>query len=527
MTKSKNTKRALLASVLSMLLCVAMLVGSTFAWFTDSVTSGKNKIVAGNLDIELNYRNASMTSFKEVKADTEDLFVTKEGEVIRWEPGAAAVTYLELKNAGNLALKYQLSVDAADTVTGTDGAALSKVLKTAVVEITEAEVGTYDRATAVGKAEAADAEGILTYSKPGEMETQGQVKYLAMIVYFPAEIGNTYEGGVYNRSDVELETELSLNLVATQNTVESDSFGKDYDASAEYPVATVGGKGYSDLASAIAAAQEGDTIKLMRNMETPLILADKSVAIKDITIDGNGVAVPGITMSTVKTSVKINNLTVKNLVFTEPIAFGSFAMGYPIVNGLTFDNCVFDLSASTNTKNFGISLDSGTGKDKILENVTVKNCHFKGARRGINLSKSRNLTVENCIFENCSAAAIKITDVFGDFIVRDNTIRSGKTAVDINTVANNYNATDYDANVVITGNVMTNMAGTLSDGQYYALITGFDNGRAAGKSTYTIEDNYYGGAEGIVIAKAFRIKTNYGPSKAETINDVAPRASED
>ena len=35
MTKSKNTKRALLASVLSLMLCAAMLVGSTFAWFTD------------------------------------------------------------------------------------------------------------------------------------------------------------------------------------------------------------------------------------------------------------------------------------------------------------------------------------------------------------------------------------------------------------------------------------------------------------------------------------------------------------
>lgn len=397
-----------------------------------------------------------------------------------------------------------------------------------MVEITEPEVGTYDRAKAVEKAEAADAEGILTYNKPGTMETQGQVKYLAMIVYFPEEIGNTYEGAVYNRSDVELKTELSLNLVATQTSFEKDSFNENYDENAEYPGAYINGERYSDLASAIAAAQSGDTIKLAGDAETPLILADKSVAIKNITIDGNGVAVPGITMSTDRTSqVEINNLTVKNLTVTEPITFGSFAMGYPTVNGLTFDNCVFDLSASTNTNNFGISLDRGTGKDKILDNVTVKNCHFKGARRGINLSKSRNLTVENCIFENCSAAAIKVGDVFGDFIVRDNTIRSGKTAVDINAVANNYNATDYDANVVITGNVMTNMGGYKSDGQYYTLITAYDNGRAAGKSSYTIEDNYYGGAEGIAIAKAFRITTTYGPSRAETINDVVPRASAD
>ena len=281
MTKSKNTKRALLASVLSMLLCVAMLIGSTFAWFTDSVTSGKNKIVAGNLDIELNYRNASMTSFKEVKADTEDLFVTKEGEVIRWEPGAAAVTYLELKNAGNLALKYQLSVDAADTVTGTDGAALSKVLKIAVVEITEAEVGTYDRATAVQKAEAADAEGIRTYSKPGEMETQGQVKYLAMIVYFPAEIGNTYEGAVYNRSDVELKTELSLKLVATQKPYENDSFGNNYDENAEYPIIPVKVATADEFVEAIG---NGEDVALTED----IALTETVAVTNDVTIYANG-----------------------------------------------------------------------------------------------------------------------------------------------------------------------------------------------------------------------------------------------
>lgn len=97
MTKSKNTKRALLASVLSVVLCFAMLVGSTFAWFTDSVTSGKNKIVAGNLDIKLSYQNANATQFTEVTSETADLFVDKDGNDIKWEPGAAAVTYLSSK----------------------------------------------------------------------------------------------------------------------------------------------------------------------------------------------------------------------------------------------------------------------------------------------------------------------------------------------------------------------------------------------------------------------------------------------
>ena len=229
MTSSKHTKRALLASVLSVVLCCAMLVGSTFAWFTDSVTSGKNKIVAGNLDIKLSYQNAKMKDFAEVKSNTTDLFVTKEGNSILWEPGEAAITYLKLENAGSLALKYLLSIAANDVVTGKDGAALSKVLKSAAVEITASEVGTYDRATAIEKAEAAGAESVLNYSKPGEMAPKTEAKYLALIVYFPEEVGNEVNGAVYNRSDVQLETDLSVNLFATQLAYEYDSFGNDYD----------------------------------------------------------------------------------------------------------------------------------------------------------------------------------------------------------------------------------------------------------------------------------------------------------
>ena len=83
MTSSKHTKRALLASILSAALCAAMLVGSTFAWFTDSVTSGKNKIVAGSLDVELEY-TTDFNTWNTVE-DATNLFQ----ENALWEPGYA------------------------------------------------------------------------------------------------------------------------------------------------------------------------------------------------------------------------------------------------------------------------------------------------------------------------------------------------------------------------------------------------------------------------------------------------------
>ena len=51
--RKKTTKRSLLASVLALALCVIMLVGTTFAWFTDTASTGVNKIVSGKLDVAL------------------------------------------------------------------------------------------------------------------------------------------------------------------------------------------------------------------------------------------------------------------------------------------------------------------------------------------------------------------------------------------------------------------------------------------------------------------------------------------
>ena len=106
MTKKRSTKRALLMSALALLLCVSMLVGSTFAWFTDSVVSGNNKIVAGNLDVVLQYK----TDWDDDWADvTETTKLFKEGAL--YEPGYTEVVYLRVANAGSLALKYQLALN--------------------------------------------------------------------------------------------------------------------------------------------------------------------------------------------------------------------------------------------------------------------------------------------------------------------------------------------------------------------------------------------------------------------------------
>ena len=101
-----NTKRALLTSVLAIVACVAMLIGSTFAWFTDTASTGVNKIQAGNLDIKLEYKNTKDGPFTEAKADTK---VFDENAL--WEPGHVEYVVLRISNAGSLALKYKLGIN--------------------------------------------------------------------------------------------------------------------------------------------------------------------------------------------------------------------------------------------------------------------------------------------------------------------------------------------------------------------------------------------------------------------------------
>ena len=108
MTKKHSTKRALIASILSLMLCFTMLLGTTFAWFTDSVTSANNIITSGNLDVELYYQVEGQSDWTKV-TDTTNVF--KENAL--WEPGYTEVVKLKVVNEGSLALKYTLGVNVA------------------------------------------------------------------------------------------------------------------------------------------------------------------------------------------------------------------------------------------------------------------------------------------------------------------------------------------------------------------------------------------------------------------------------
>ena len=198
----KATKRALLTSVMALVMCVVMLVGTTFAWFTDTASTAVNKIVAGNLDVDI------------VGEDGETLdggtlsFVDKENQSnILWEPGATFFTQgFKIVNKDNLALKYKV------VVSGTTGDA--KLLKAITFDVVTEK--TKEAAEALAK------EGNLLKQNDSAPANDGVYYYLRG--HMDENAGNEYK-------NLTLDG-ISITVYATQYTYEKDSFDELYDANA-------------------------------------------------------------------------------------------------------------------------------------------------------------------------------------------------------------------------------------------------------------------------------------------------------
>ena len=199
MTNRKSTKRALLGSVMAMVLCLAMLVGATFAWFTDTASTGVNKIQAGNLDVQLVDENGNSLEGKTL--EFKKAANAAEGEAVLWEPGCTyELPAVYVKNNGNLALKYKVAI------TGINGSA--KLNEAIDWTINDADLSADHSLSAGATSEA--------------LTIKGHMKESA---------GNEYMN--------ESIDGIAITVYATQDAVESDSFNSTYDANATYPVANV------------------------------------------------------------------------------------------------------------------------------------------------------------------------------------------------------------------------------------------------------------------------------------------------
>ena len=259
MNNKKATKRALLTSVMALVMCVVMLVGTTFAWFTDTASTGVNKIQAGNLDIELQMKD---NEGNWVNAEGKILPFLVEGKIpadgtqILWEPGCTYfVTQIRVLNKGNLAVKFEYVPEALG-VTGK------------LAEVLEFTAKTFDKE---GN-EDSDINIEPEVLKPGEASPAWSFGY-----HMDEDAGNEYQNAT--------ATGMCVTVLATQASYEKDSIDDQYDKDAEYPILVTTG---DELQAIVSNATAPVNIVLTNSITTNnfVIPADK-----DVTLDLNGCTV--------------------------------------------------------------------------------------------------------------------------------------------------------------------------------------------------------------------------------------------
>ena len=258
MNESTKTKKALRGSLFALFLCIVLLIGTTFAWFTDTASTGVNKIQAGNLKVGLKYSHDGGATWKEAK-DAEDIFAKDA----LWEPGHVEYVNLKVSNLGNLALKYKLGINVASETLGTNvndaTFKLSDYLKMAVVD----GATKYDTRDAALIA-AANGGTLADYTKDGRLAPHGKTlgeitdnSTVTVIVYMPETVGNEAN---YKTGTTAPSIDMGIEVNATQLNSENDSFGPDYDKNATYPVASA-----SELKTAL---NNGGTISVTKDINT-------------------------------------------------------------------------------------------------------------------------------------------------------------------------------------------------------------------------------------------------------------------
>ena len=520
MTSSKNTKRALLVSVLSVALCCAMLIGTTFAWFTDSVTNTGNRIQAGNLEIDLLMDKKEDGTYTSIAGGEGDIFneaqIAQNSNKTLWEPGKTQIVYLGVQNKGSLALKYNILLDVTDN-------GLAGALEYAVLDGAQADdlagVTDWEDLKAMKGAQTGDIKAGRTTAAPnGCLDeiangTKDETDYFALAVHMKEDAGNEYQG-----KDITID----VTVVATQATAEEDGFGDDqYDANAgtdefKQGVTISGIAGVAESYDTIQDAYEAVKAMLVANSglaEQPLseeafnafftdggkitwtiygnqkvtdtrmfsfgraanrfgegrhiteinIVGGNSSAALDLTAVNGTFALPynwWNVEDSVNTALKCKNITFNGIKYMPSATYQCtlYSTTYE------FDDCTFNGNLYS-YQNFDV-------------NMTIKNCTFNAPADTqyafMSQGKGGTITLDNNIFNNYTRG-INLQRATADFVITNNTIRSTVSEPDRGAIQ----LTDGKS-FVVTGNKVDVNAGN---------AFWFHDAATNANVTYTISNN--------------------------------------
>ena len=470
--KIRSTKKALAMSMLSLVLCFAMLAGTTYAWFTDSVTSSANKIVAGTLKIDLELLETDGT-WTSIKTDPKPIF-----DYDKWEPGYTAVRILKIENEGTLALKWKAMFVSSESLSALADVIDVYVLPSATALVYPTSLDGYTRVGTV-------AEFVNTIEETTNgVLAASESAYLGIALVMQETAGNEYQG-------LDLGGAFDIQIAATQMTAEPDSFDNQYDADATYPIVPFNPVyTTTELLERLAAAEEGDVIFMAPGeFEISSTLSIPS----GVTLYGAQAGNPAVNWAN-KTNVEktvitysgnsggnavqiyqnngevVQNVTLDGIMIdgADVAGKGLYVKKYNAnaMVGIKIANC-----AVVNTTNDGMDIANTSGA--IIENNYVADVVDNGIRFG-NYKATNQYTgesvvayVRNNYVENVSATAngaIMIDNGSGDVVVTGNVVKNVSTVDPLGSSAYKGSAiTVYD---VYEGGVITVSDNTVEDVDY-------------------------------------------------------------
>ena len=352
MTKKHSTKKALMLSILSLVLCFSMLIGTTFAWFTDSVTSANNIIKSGSLDVEMYWADGTEApdSATWTDASTGAIF-----NYDKWEPGYVEVRHIKIANEGTLALKYQIKIVANGEVSD-----LADVID---VYYVDPAVQVADR-TALDNIEPVGTLNEVLAGMPGNASGDLQaekVDTITLALKMQESAGNEYQ----NKS---IGSDFSVILMATQLTAETDSFDDQYDFDATYTAEI------DQLNAKLAAAQSGETVEYALTHDAYI---DSRITVPNgVTLVLNGNGHQAIVNTAYPFYVHNANIQMNDLTITGKATYAIFT------KGAIWDYNGNNATVNASFNNVTVDLDKADNYPVVFNGIgeiTMTDCTITGA----------------------------------------------------------------------------------------------------------------------------------------------------
>ena len=412
MTSSKSTKRALVSSALAIIMCVAMLIGATFAWFTDTASTGVNKIQAGNLDIKVEYAKEKMNDDGTLAGELTDWTPIDNATNVfdsnaLWEPGRTEYVVFRITNNGNLALKYQLSLETLAQKPGINKAGEEFYLADYLCASAKVNVGPGEIGSGVStlgafmtKLNDLGVAGVknvldpeyhpLTDATVNGTLLPGKTNCVPMAIWMPTSVGN--EANAIS-PDKAATIDFGINVVATQDTVESDSFNNQYDADAPLDFEPV-----STADELKAAATNGKNVQLTQDVT----LTDALTFDNAVTIDLNGKTLTSSLNSNGYSLVTYADATIVNGTYKGT----GTARGIAACGNLKMRNVTVDVAGQV-----GVAC-SAADRQYTIEDSTIKGgyalCNFNN-NATINVSNSTLEGKNTGFYHNGSNSGLNLT----------------------------------------------------------------------------------------------------------------------